>query len=90
MCLYICYYYYLQAGLNKVKSHLDKAQQTQNILRVFEARDRSIQEDNFSRVNTWSGIQLGVMITVGLMQVILIRSLFEDRSKVGKILKMRT
>ncbi len=59
-----------------MKEHLDKSRQTQNVLRVFEARDRSTQEHNFERVNFWSGIQLFVMVSVSLMQVLMIRSLF--------------
>ena len=76
--------------MDRVKVRLDKSQQNQNMLRAHEMRDRSVQESNFERVNFWSAIQLGLMITVGLVQVILIRSLFEEKSTLSKGLKMST
>ena len=48
-----------------------------------------MQEHNFERVNFWSGIQLFVMVSVGLMQVLMIRSLFMDNSS-KKSMKVST
>ncbi|CAH1785565.1 unnamed protein product [Owenia fusiformis] len=73
-----------------LKKNLQKTEQLQNIFKIYEAQDRSIMEDNFMRVNTWSGINLAVMITVGVIQVLMIRNLFEDKSKVSQVLKMKT
>jgi len=80
----------IRNAANRMKKNLDKSRQMQKQLRNYETKDRSRQEDNFTRVNTWSVIQLAVMMTVGFIQVIMIRSLFEDKSKVSKILKMKT
>jgi protein ERP2 len=74
--------------MDKVKHNLEKTQQTQKIISVHEFKDRAIMEANYERVNTWSVVQLAVMITVGISQIVLIRSLFDDKSKVGKIFKM--
>ena len=79
-----------QNGFDRIKENLEKSYTTMNLLRVLESRDRSIQEDNFSRVNLWSGIQLFVMISVAITQVLMIRSLFDDKSAVAKIMKIRT
>lgn len=76
--------------IGKINQDLTRSVQLTNTLRIIEARDRSILEDNYNRVNFWSSVQLFIMISVGLVQVLMIRSLFEDRSKVGKILKLGT
>lgn len=76
--------------MDSVETNLDKSIQSQNALRNYEARDRNIQESNFQRVNWMSGVQVFVMVSVGLTQVLLIRSLFDDKSKVHKIMKART
>lgn len=62
-------------------------EQLQAQLRAVEARDRSTMEDNFTMINRWSLINLCVMLTVGGLQLYLIRTLFEENSKVGKILR---
>ncbi|XP_052801550.1 LOW QUALITY PROTEIN: transmembrane emp24 domain-containing protein 1-like [Mya arenaria] len=75
--------------LERMGQNLDKSRNLQTVLKMYEARDRNIVEMNFDRVNVLSGIQLGVMLTVGIVQVILIRSLFEDK-KVSGLLKTKT
>uniref|UniRef100_A0A0K0DAV6 GOLD domain-containing protein n=1 Tax=Angiostrongylus cantonensis TaxID=6313 RepID=A0A0K0DAV6_ANGCA len=57
------------------------------ILRAHEARDRAVMTANFDRVTLWSCIHTIVMISVGVLQVFLLRSLFEDNSKVGSLLR---
>ncbi|KAL5007743.1 hypothetical protein ScPMuIL_016549 [Solemya velum] len=76
--------------IDRVKKNVDKSISLQQILRVFEARDRSIAEDNFQRVNWFSGVYLVIMISVGLTQVIMIRSLFDDNSKLNRIMRSRS
>ncbi|XP_046364898.1 transmembrane emp24 domain-containing protein 5-like [Haliotis rufescens] len=75
--------------MTNVKTNLEKSQQLQNLLKNFEARDRNIQENNFTRVNLLSGFQLIVMISVGLTQVLMIRSLFSD-PKSAQTMRART
>ncbi|KAJ1350213.1 hypothetical protein KIN20_005951 [Parelaphostrongylus tenuis] len=69
---------------NRIKSQLNKVEYYQAILRAHEARDRSVMTANFDRVTLWSCIHTIVMIGVGVLQVFLLRSLFEDNSKVGR------
>lgn len=73
---------FLQKLLDNVNNNLDKARSDQQVLRNFEARDRNTQENNFQRVNFLSGVQVFIMLSVALTQVLLIRSLFDDRKKV--------
>ncbi|CAF1135025.1 unnamed protein product [Didymodactylos carnosus] len=71
----------------RIWDNMEQAQRYQQSFRNFEIHDRVIVENNFERVNFWSIIHLALLIGVGLIQVLMIRSLFEDRSRVGKILR---
>ncbi|XP_062609662.1 transmembrane emp24 domain-containing protein 1-like [Saccostrea cucullata] len=68
--------------LDNVNNNLDKASSDQQVLRNYEARDRNQQENNFQRVNFFSGVQVFIMLSVALTQVLLIRSLFDDKKRV--------
>ena len=74
--------------MHKIREHVDKSRQIQNILRAIETRGRSVSESNFERVNFWSGVQVFVMVSVAITHVLMIRSLFEDRK--SGVSKMRT
>jgi len=74
-------------SMSRVWENLEKAQRVQAIFRVYENIDRNIMEGNYEKVNTWSMINILVMVVVGVVQVVLIRSLFEDKSKIGRVLR---
>ncbi|KAG8555675.1 hypothetical protein GDO81_017776 [Engystomops pustulosus] len=67
--------------INSVKGRLGKSLQIQTLLKAFEARDRNIQESNYDRVNFWSMVNLLVMVVVCVIQVYMLKSLFEDKRK---------
>lgn len=67
--------------INSVKGRLGKSLQIQTLLKAFEARDRNIQESNYDRVTFWSMVNLLVMVVVSVIQVYLLKSLFEDKRK---------
>lgn len=73
--------------LNEIRNYLKKARHFQDILKSTEARDRNVAEENYFKVNTFSLIQLLLMFFVGIVQVIMVKSLFDDSSKVHKIWK---
>ena len=81
---------FFQSKMDRMTENLDKARSLQTVLKMFEARDRNIVESNFDRVNFLSCVQLVIMIGVGLTQVIMIRQLFNDSSRVSGKLKTRT
>ncbi len=54
---------------------------------AIERRDRNIAENNFTYVNRFSMCSIIVMIAAGAMQVVVIRSLFEEKSVFKKVLK---
>ncbi|VDP22899.1 unnamed protein product [Onchocerca flexuosa] len=76
-----------QKASNNIKNLLNKIEYHQSLLRAYEARDRSVMNANFERVTLWSIINSTVLIIVGLLQVYMIRSLFEDNSKLGQLLR---
>ncbi|XP_045176412.2 transmembrane emp24 domain-containing protein 5-like [Mercenaria mercenaria] len=80
----------LKDMLDKMGQNLDKSRNLQTVLKMYEARDRNIVESNFDRVNFFSCVQLAIMLSVGLVQVFLIRSLFEDKSRVSGLMKSKT
>jgi len=78
------------SATQRIKTSLNKAEHYQALLRAWEARDRAIMDANHTRVNFWSIVNTIVMVSVGLVQVYLIRSLFEDNTRMGRLLKQRT
>uniref|UniRef100_A0A914X948 GOLD domain-containing protein n=1 Tax=Plectus sambesii TaxID=2011161 RepID=A0A914X948_9BILA len=71
----------------RVKSSLNRIEHLQSQLRAVEFRDRSIMEANYERVNFWSIVHLCVMLFTLLVQVFMVRSLFEERSTVGRLIR---
>ena len=76
--------------MDKIQSNLHKSSQTQKLFSAIESRDRSIVETNFERVNFWSTIQMIAMIAAAAINVIVIRSLFDDHRKAASGTKLRT
>ncbi|KAG5667138.1 hypothetical protein PVAND_015135 [Polypedilum vanderplanki] len=75
----------IQDIIHNVKTKINKARQLQDMLRSFEARDRNLAELNCSRVNWLSFFIVSLMIVVGLIQVYMIRSLFDTDPKGRRI-----
>jgi len=76
--------------MDKIQSNLHKSAQTQKLFAAIESRDRSVVERNFERVNFWSTVQLIAMVAAAAVNVIVIRSLFEDRRKAAMGTKLCT
>ena len=75
----------MSSSLKFIKEKLKKTRHLQEQIRAHEFRDRSIAEHNFERVNFWSVIQLCIMIAAGLTQVLMIRSIFDEKSPIRKL-----
>lgn len=73
----------IQEVILKVHGHLSKVRHLQDTFKSYEARDRNVAEENFLIVNFFSIVQFSVMVTVGVVQVLMIRSLFLDSSSKG-------
>lgn len=77
----------IQEIIGNVRNHLTKARQLQDLIKSTEARDRNVAEENYFKVNSYSMFQIGIMLIVGVIQVIMVRSLFDDKSRVHNIWK---
>ena len=75
------------ASLKVIKERITKSRHLQEQIRAHEFKDRSIAERNFERINFWSLVQMIVMIVAGLSQVLMIRSIFDEKSPIRKIFK---
>lgn len=75
----------IQNVVNRVRQHLTKARQTQELLKSFEARDRNIAEENYLKVNVWSMFQIIAMMTVGCFQVFMVKSLFDTNPRTNNM-----
>ncbi|XP_055911174.1 transmembrane emp24 domain-containing protein 1 [Eupeodes corollae] len=71
--------------IGRIRMHIVKARQLQDVLRSNEARDRNIAENNYFKVNFWSFFQICAMILVGGLQVVMVRSIFETDSKLKSL-----
>lgn len=76
--------------MEKIQSNLQKSTQTQKLFAAIESRDRSVVETNFERVNFWSTVQMIAMVAAAAVNVIVIRSLFDDRRTAATGTKLRT
>ena len=59
----------------------------QDLIRITDLKDRSIMEHNFERVNLMSIFYVVVMLVTGVGQVVLLRSLFDEKSKINPLWK---
>ncbi|CAI9570003.1 unnamed protein product, partial [Staurois parvus] len=71
----------IKESIESMRARLERSMQMQTVLRAFEARDRNLQESNLERVNFWSAVNLGVLVTVAFLQVYMLKSLFDDKRK---------
>lgn len=74
-------------SFTKVTSNLERAQRIQSLFKAYEMKDRTLMEQSFERVNFWSLVNILVLVGVGFLQVYMIRSLFEDKSAIGRALR---
>ncbi|XP_023172549.1 transmembrane emp24 domain-containing protein 5 [Drosophila hydei] len=69
-------YTHMHDYVTKIGVNMMRARQTQDYIRTLEARDRKLAESSFTMVNNWSCAQFIAMIVVGMLQVFMLRSIF--------------
>lgn len=74
----------LKKSLVKIKSNHGKTLQYQAMLRAFEAKDRSVMEHNYERVNFWSLVHLSIMVGTCMLQVYMLRSMFATKPNLSR------
>jgi len=72
----------IEMNIAKIKKDIAKARHMQAEIRVTDMKDRSLMEHNFERVNTMSILYLVILMASGMLQVTLVRSLFDEKSKI--------
>ncbi|XP_029292851.1 transmembrane emp24 domain-containing protein 1-like [Cottoperca gobio] len=72
----------IRESMDSMYQHLKRSRQILAVLRVLEARDRYLLEDNLWRVSFWSCLNLLVMLTVAVTQIYTLRRLFVDTKRV--------
>jgi len=77
----------IEETLRGIKDRMQRSRHFQDQIRNFEFRDRSMAEHNYERVNFWSTMQVVAMMTAGLIQVVLVRSLFDEKSSLHGLWK---
>lgn len=77
----------LKQQINKIEQILEDSQHHISIYNAHETTDRDISEENFERVNFWSTLFTLSMILVAGIQVVLVRSLFEFNSRIGRLIR---
>jgi len=77
----------IEVKLKKIKDDISKAKHQQDLIRITDLKDRSIMEHNFERVNTMSMFYVVVLLVAGISQVVLVRSLFDEKSKINPLWK---
>lgn len=80
----------IKDAMDRIRNHLTKSRFLQDQLRAFEARDRNVAENNYTKVNFWSTVNIVIMLCTGIIQVILLRSLFDDKSRLHGLWKKGT
>lgn len=77
----------IETRLKKIKEGVEKSRHLQDLIRVTDTKDRTMAEHTFERVNFMSCFYMIVLICSGLLQVLLIRSLFDDKSRINPLWK---
>lgn len=77
----------IEVSLKEIKERITRSRHMQDQIRNFEYRDRSIAEHNFERVNFWSIVHVILLVSAGLIQVVLVRSLFDEKSALHRMWK---
>jgi len=68
----------------RIHQSIETIGRLQTTIRSVESRDRHLAERNYEKVNFWSMVNLVVMVSVLLLQVFLIRSLFDEKSVLNR------
>ncbi|CAM5999968.1 unnamed protein product [Sphagnum balticum] len=80
-------YAVLKQQLYKMTQTFEEIQRLQVVYSEYERIDRFTAEQNFSMVNSLSSFSLALMLIASYLQVFLIKSLFDDNSRVGRALR---
>lgn len=75
----------MQSSLDAIETFMHRAGRLQARSRNNAIMDRSMMEANRDRVNSWSTFQLVLLLFVAILQTLLIRSLFDEKSSLYRL-----
>uniref|UniRef100_A0A7I4YIX9 GOLD domain-containing protein n=1 Tax=Haemonchus contortus TaxID=6289 RepID=A0A7I4YIX9_HAECO len=76
-----------ETSTTRLMNNIDAADRLLVQIRVINNIDRSIAEQNFDRVNWYGTLNTFVILLSAVLQVLLVRSLLTEDSRVGRILR---
>ena len=65
--------------LQEIRQHIGKANHAHQMMNSQKTKDFNVLSHSLSRVNMWSFIHITVLMFTGLIQVYVVRSLFDDK-----------
>lgn len=71
----------IEHKLRIIKEKISQSRHFQDQIRAHELRDRSVAEHNFERINFWSFLHVFALLSASLIQVLVVKSLFDEKSK---------
>ena len=74
----------IKRSLQTIRHHLAISDRIQEALQAIHSQDFHMAERNLDRVTWWSSIDLIVLILTGGIQVIMVKSLFDENYKMHK------
>ncbi|VDK65313.1 unnamed protein product [Onchocerca ochengi] len=78
---------HFQNVTTNVKNNLNTIERLQRQYASIELADRTAIERSYEMINFWSVLHLFVMLFALSVQVYMVRSLFEENSRIGRILR---
>lgn len=78
---------FIRIQLTRIYDQLNQIERYQEWQKAHEARHRNLVEHNFTKVNSMSAMLAVICVLSGLAQVWVIRSFFEDKSAIYRLLK---
>jgi protein ERP2 len=80
----------IKTVLQEIRQHVGKAKHYQDLMNSVKTRDYHFLTHTLKRVNMWSFVHLAVLIFTGMVQVYVVRSLFDDKMNfVRKVFRSR-
>lgn len=79
----------INESINKVRQNLKNIKHLQDTIKNSEARDRNVAEDNYLKVNYFSSMHLFVMVSVSIIQVLVLKSLFDAKFTYHKLVTFK-
>jgi protein ERP2 len=79
----------IKESLTKIRAHVYRAQHDQDLFSVMYAKDFNSVNNTLSRCNFWAVVQLTLVLLTGLLQVFMVKGLFDEKYSFKKYVNVR-